>query len=483
MLEASRLGPHLAAGLSLLLSLLATVHVVLNKRDVRAALGFLGLIWFVPILGTLFYLLLGVNRIQRRGAALPISELALSGAQDTYALPPHQLEHATPRPLPSSLLRLAQVVDKVARRRLLRDNAVEPLIDGDEAYPRMLEAIDAAEHAIALSTYIFDNDPVGRTFADRLGAAVQRGVAVRVLIDAVGARYSFPSIFRELRRRGVPCARFLPTTLPWRMPYMNLRCHRKLLVVDGRVGFTGGMNIREAHVLARARPFPVRDVHFELRGPIVGHLMETFAEDWLFASGEKLTGPAWFPSLRPAGHVLARGIREGPDRDFEKLKWTLLGALGCAERSVRIVTPYFLPDEALVTALDVAAMRGVKVEVLLPSVNNLKLVQWASTATLWQVLRYGVDVWLTPPPFDHSKLMLVDGAWVLLGSANWDPRSLRLNFEFDVECYDPVLGARVDAIIDRKREGARRLTLSDVDARPVPIRLRDGLARLLSPYL
>ncbi|RMG19563.1 MAG: cardiolipin synthase [Deltaproteobacteria bacterium] len=478
--------PHLTAALSLLVNLLATAHVVLHKRDVRAALGFVGLIWFAPILGAVFYLLFGVNRIRRRGAALPFSDLALSSPADTFALPPGALERSPSRPsgdLPASVRRLSDLVDRVTHRRLTLGNAVEPLLNGDEAYPRMLEAIETAERSIGLATYIFDNDAVGRRFAEALAAVTRRGVQVRVLVDAVGARYSFPSIFRVLARDHVPAARFLPTTLPWRMPYMNLRLHRKLLVVDGRTAFTGGMNIRAGHLLGSAPRHPTQDLHFRLTGPIVGQLAETFAEDWLFATGEVLRGPIWFPALDAQGPVLARAIRDGPDHDFEQLKWTLLGAIACAERHVRILTPYFIPDEALITTLNTAAMRGVSVEILLPSRNNLKLVQWASMATLWQVLRHGVKVWLTPPPFDHSKLLLIDGSWVLLGSANLDPRSLRLNFELNVECYDQNFAARLTAITDAKMREARRVTLSDVDSRPLAIRLRDGLARLLSPYL
>ena len=147
------------------------------------------------------------------------------------------------------------------------------------------------------------------------------------------------------------------------------------------------------------------------------------------------------------------------------------------------MTPYFLPEASLIAALNVAALRGVEVDIILPSANNLTLVKWASTAHLWQVLNRGCRVWLSPPPFDHTKLMLVDRVWVLFGSANWDPRSLRLNFEFDVECYDPELAEDLDQWMRKQRKQARQITLEEVDGRPIPIRLRDGVARLLTPYL
>ena len=184
-----------------------------------------------------------------------------------------------------------------------------------------------------------------------------------------------------------------------------------------------------------------------------------------------------------AGPSFARVIDDGPDEDLDKLRWCLLGALSIARRSVQVVTPYFLPDTALISALNVAAMRGVQVDVLIPSKINVPLVQWAVRGTLWQVLQHGCRVWLSQPPFDHTKLMIVDECWVLIGSANWDTRSLRLNFELNVEAYDPSLAATVRSIVDRKRAAARRLTLEEVDARRIPERLRDGVARLFSPVL
>jgi cardiolipin synthase len=176
-------------------------------------------------------------------------------------------------------------------------------------------------------------------------------------------------------------------------------------------------------------------------------------------------------------------VADGPDEDFEKLRWTILGALSIARYSVQIMTPYFLPDSAVISALNLAALRGVQVDIVLPAKSNLRFVDWASRAMWWQVLEHGCRIWLTPPPFDHSKLMLVDGCWVLLGSANWDARSLRLNFEFNLECYDVELCRRLEKIIETKRHDARQVTLEQVDGRSIPARLRDGIARLLTPYL
>ena len=264
---------------------------------------------------------------------------------------------------------------------------------------------------------------------------------------------------------------------------MNLRNHRKILVVDGATGFTGGMNLRQGNLVAQHPAQPVRDVHFRVAGPVVAQMQEVFAEDWQFTTGESLRGRAWFPALEPRGPVIVRGISDGPDEEFEKLTAVILGALSCAHKSVHIITPYFLPNGPLVSALNTAALRGVTVDIILPQENNLRWVGWASMAQLWQVLEWGCRVWLSPPPFDHSKAMVVDDEWSLIGSANWDARSLRLNFEFNLECYCPKLAARLRSIFEAKRRKARQVRLEDVDRRSLPVRLRDGIARLFSPYL
>ncbi|MBC7172816.1 MAG: PLDc N-terminal domain-containing protein [Polyangiaceae bacterium] len=455
----------------------ASGHVLLRKRDVRAAIGWIGLIWLVPFVGVVLYLLLGINRIKRRAVALGIREprpLLLTPAQDEVRRDESKLSSP-------SALALRAYMDRVVPRPLLGGNGVRVLDDGDGAYPAMIAAIDDAKHSVGLSTYIFDSREAGRAFIDALVRAHSRGVAVRVLIDAVGSRYSMPSADRFLARASVPCARFLPVLFS---PWFNLRNHRKILVVDGTIGFTGGLNIREEHVRARAKDRATLDTHFELRGPVVAQLTEIFAQDWAFTTRELLTGPGWFPEeIARGGGVLARAIGDGPDADFEALKWTLLGAVSCASRSVRIMTPYFLPDPDLATALNVAAMRGVDVRIVVPERGNLPVVQWAMWAEFRKVLGNGCRVHLVQPPFDHSKLMVVDDVWTLFGSGNWDPRSLRINFEIVVEAYDAELAGSVGRRLESRIAAAREITLDDLDTRPIVLRLRDGAARLFSPYL
>jgi cardiolipin synthase len=281
----------------------------------------------------------------------------------------------------------------------------------------------------------------------------------------------------------VPAARFNPTILPWRWTYANLRNHRKICVIDGRVGFTGGINFRRDHVLAKHPRHPVRDLHFRVEGPVVAHMQRTFAEDWMFVTRERLEGDAWFPALSAAGDVFARGVTDGPDIDIDKLKWCIMGAFACARRRVRLASPYFLPESELVAAITTARLRGIEVDIVLSEKNNQAPVRWACDAILPDLVAAGCRVWKTLGPFDHSKLMVVDDTWVLLGSCNLDPRSLRLNYEFNIECHDASLGRDLAYLLEVRCEGARLVTLAELRAYSWLRQLRNRFARLFVPYL
>lgn len=455
-------------------------HIVLGNRDVPSTVGWTGLVVLAPLVGVLLYWVFGVNRIARRAHRLRPETSQQSEAASLRA--EQRAHHLLVRDFPT-LVPLGHLGDALTASALESGNRIEPLVNGDAAYPAMLAAIDGARTSVALSSYIFDADAAGRRFVAALERAQRRGVAVRVLVDGVGQHYSRPRVPRLLRRRGVPVAVFLAPALPIRNPYLNLRNHRKILVVDGRLGFTGGLNIRAGCLVGERPRRPVQDLHFQLAGPVVRGLMAAFSVDWAFTTGESLGGDAWFPVLGAQGPTLARCVPDGPDEDFDLIRRLILGALGLARRRVRIVTPYFLPDQTLITALNVTALRGVEVQVLLPRQGNLRFVQWAAEAQAEQLLDGGVRILLTPPPFDHTKLLLVDGEWCLFGSANWDPRSLRLNFELNVECYDRSLVASLNALVDAKLRDAIEIHGADMRARTLPVRLRDGLARLAAPYL
>jgi cardiolipin synthase len=463
-----------------LLDVVASAHVVVTKRDVRAAIAWIGVIWLVPFFGPILYAILGLNRIRRRADSLQRDRRRLQLATPSAT---SIVRVGTEGSVSELLKPLARLGEIMSARPLLMGNRVQVLHDGDQAYPAMIEAIDGARRSVAMASYIFADDIAGAPIVEALARAVGRGVRVRVLVDGVGLNSTRPPVHRRLRRLGVTTALFLAGLRDAGLGFFNLRNHRKILTADGRVAFTGGVNIQGKNIHASSPRSPVRDLHFRLEGPVVGQLQEAFAEDWAFTTREVLDGPEWFPTLIQAGNTTARVYTDGPDGDLEIMRNVLMGALAAARHSVRIMTPYFLPDSAMISALSIAALRGVQVDIVLPERVNIRPVQWAAAAQLWQVLRPGCRVHFTPPPFDHAKLMVVDREWVLFGSSNWDPRSLRLNFELDVECYDPQLALQLDHVVAARIAEGRRVSLAEMDARPLPIKVRDGVSRLFSPYL
>ena len=463
------------SAIAILLSVVCAGHALLRKRDPRAALGWITICLLLPGLGALLYLLFGVNRIKAKARHLrrrwPIPDN--SDLDDPAFTAGWPSEHF-------SFTRLSR---KVTRRRFVEGNQIELLVNGEEAYPAMLEEIAGARDSVGLCTYIFDSDQVGLQFVDALADAVARGVDVKVLVDGVGEIYSRPRISRLLKERGIPTARFLPWDRWHWVLHLNLRNHRKILVVDGKLAFTGGMNIGARHLAeAKDNPKKALDLHFKVRGPVVTDIEQTFLEDWSFATGANhlRANPLELPG---AGDLLARVIIDGPNEDFEKLQWMYMGATNAARESVRIMTPYFVPDRELVASLSAAAMRGVKVEIVLPEESNLPFVKWATDAMLWQVLEHGVQVYRQPPPFAHSKLFVVDDQYAIVGSGNFDARSLRLNFEFNLEIYGEEFVSLLAQHVDQAKARSAPLTLSEIDGRPLAIKLRDGFARLFAPHL
>ncbi len=463
------------SALAVLLSAACAGHALIWKRDPRSALGWIAVCLLLPGLGALLYLLFGVNRIRAKAQYLrrqwPVPDN--SDLDDPVLTADWPSEHF-------GFTRLSR---KVTRRRFVQGNQIELLVNGEEAYPAMLEEIRGAHDSIGLSTYIFDSDRIGLRFVDALAEAVARGVDVKVLVDGVGETYSRPRISSLLREKGIPTAKFMPWDR-WRwLLHLNLRNHRKILVVDGKLAFTGGMNIGVRHLAdAEDNPKKALDLHFKVRGPVVADIEQAFLEDWSFATGANhLRGqPLELPSV---GDLWARVIIDGPNEDFEKLRWMYMGATNAARETVRVMTPYFVPDRELVVSLNAAAMRGVNVDIVLPEESNIPFVSWATDAMLWQVLEHGVRVYRQPAPFTHSKLFVVDDCYAIVGSGNFDARSLRLNFEFNLEIYSEEFVSKLAEHFDQAKARSALITLAEMDGRPLAAKFRDGFARLFAPYL
>lgn len=481
---------------------LSAAHALLHKRDPPAGLGWVAVCLLFPVAGPVLYFFFGINRIQRRARKLqeearardgggernPAREAASSQRLDEAALSVEEILDRVPKELHD----LARVSSAVSQWQLVEGNSVELLHNGEQVYPSMLEAIAEARRSVYLATYIFETNAAGLEIIDALEAAHRRGVDVRVIVDAIGEIYSLPWASRVLRKRGVPVHRFIQPR--WFPPtvHLNLRNHRKILVVDGTVGFTGGMNLGGRHLVDKPSGRRVVDLHCRLTGPIVGQLQEAFLDDWFFVGGGSQRAAAVLESSLAEGApaspgavegCLCRVITDGPDEDLDKLLAVILGAVSGARRRVWIMTPYFLPPRALTGVLQSVALRGVDVRILLPTKSDVPMVDWATRNHLWELLARGVRCYLRPPPFAHSKLLVVDDAYVQIGSSNLDPRSLRLNFELAVEVFSRDFARRAVAHCEDVAATCQELFREDLDARPLWVRLRDAAAWLFSPYL
>lgn len=485
----------LAGMLYLLLAIAAGVHVVLNKQNEAAAFSWLGIIVLAPLVGAILYWLFGINRIRRRAQA-ELPDYAIEVSQP--AGDDHRVDIATAPESWQAHMRLGMGVHDT---RYLSGNRVEPLINGDEAYPAMIDAINEARHSVFLSSYIFEYDPVGVQFVEALVNASHRGVAVRVLIDGLGVGYGFSLVRadRVLRKRGVKTARFLSTWSSSGTRFINLRNHRKILSVDGEFAFLGGMNIRAGNLvgstdssvsesnaessleraLLHVGKHLTQDVHFKVQGPVINQINAVFAADWQFAAREKLKPPVWRGG--DVGPTNLRVLLDGPDDNYQKLQLALLGAIQLAKTRILIVSPYFLPDKCVFSALQLAVLRGVRVDICVPARNNLLVVGWAMRANRRRLLQIGVHLHESLPPFDHSKLFVVDEHWSMVGSSNWDSRSLELNFEINLECYDPAMNTELVSIINNKM--AHSSEVLECTDRHFLQRLRNNFFRLFSPYL
>lgn len=469
------------AALLMALGFIAVGHILLNKNDPRSAWGWIFLCLFFPLLGPLIYFVFGINRVRIRARKLGIR--TPFRLDEGFGRLPEDFQNIIPcTAVPSAYQDIARISDAVTRLPLLSGNHIEILHNGEEAFPAMLDAIHGAEHSLLLVTYIFETNASGKKIIDALVKAKNRGVDVRVLIDGVGELYSIPRAGTLLKRQGVNIARFIPPKIKPPEFSINLRNHRKLLVADGRLGFTGGMNIGDRHLADNLQnPGRVIDMHFKVKGPVVAQMEEAFLDDWGFATGN-YTDPTPGPHEKE-GDAICRTIIDGPNEDPEKLTFILTGAIASARKSVLIMTPYFLPSREIISALQITALRGVEVVVVLPGKNNLPFMRWAASNFLWKLTQWGVKIFFQPPPFVHSKLLVVDDYYTQIGSANIDPRSLRLNFELNIEIFDETLAGEVAAHIRKCMNRAEELTLMDLERRNFAVKLRDAFAWIFSPYL
>lgn len=463
---------------------ISIIHALLYKKDPRSALGWIAVCFAYPIIGPLLYYFFGINRVKTRA-------YKLTGKRRHYWFdyegpninfnPEVCLDDKSPA-IDFGLVRSSAAV---THRKLTNNNNIVSYFSGDHAYQAMLKSVATANKTICLSSYIFDTSKLGKLFINALADAQNRGVNVYVIIDGIGELYSYPRAKKLLKKMGLNTVSFIPPKLFPPSFYINLRNHKKLLIIDETIAFTGGMNISDRHLCITEKDKPgIQDMHFKLEGEIVSQLQDVFDEDWLYSTKKQRTNRSiQLPTNKEAGKSRCRVITDGPNEDIDKLISVILSAVAVARKRVVIMSPYFLPPQSLLNALQTAALRGVEVIIILPHRSNLFFIDWATKNILWELLQYGVKVYFQPPPFNHSKLLLVDNDYAQIGSANIDPRSLRLNFELTVEIYDYVFVAELSRHVKSILQVSTPAALEELDDRPLLSRIKDALAWLFSPYL
>lgn len=458
------------------LIVLALIPVVLlRQRDPRVTVAWIFAILLMPFIGALTYLLFGQNKIARRTKKK-------SMASERARVRSTRLIGNLASPIDArGQIQLFRLLNKICPLPALAGNDIKILTDMQANYEEQLAAIAAARRFVHIEYYIFQPDAIGERFRTELIAAAKRGVEVRFVHDGLGSMNLGRSFLAEMTAAGVETAVFIPLNPLTRRWIFNFRNHRKIVVVDGEVGFIGGANIGKEYL--GERPGAWGDTHLRIRGPAVAHLQQVFAEDWAFASGTQLTDPKYYPEPRKAGETVAQVVPGGPDLRPPIYHELYFSAVANAVEQVRIVTPYFVPSESVLTALKTAARRGVNVEILVPGLSTHPIVQSAARSYYHDLLESGVKIYEYTPGFMHSKVLTVDGRWSIVGTANFDNRSMILNFEIGVALYDVELTHQLDLVFEMNRAKSKTIDLAEWKTRWLPWRILENSAALFSPVL
>jgi cardiolipin synthase len=366
---------------------------------------------------------------------------------------------------------------------LVEGNRVTVLLNGDQMFPDMLAAIRAAKHSINLETYIYWSGEVGQAFAEALAERARAGVAVRVLIDWIGGRKLSERQMRLMRRAGVDVRKYNPVVL-YNLARLNHRDHRKLLIIDGRIGYIGGAGIADLWLGNAQSPKHWRDTQYRVEGPVVAQMQAAFLDNWMKTTGQVLDGPAYFPELAPVGPHRAQAFFSSPREGAEPVRLMYLLALAAAQKSIRLSASYFVPDKLIAGELLRAARRGVDIEIIVPGGrHDTPLARLASRAQWGDLLRAGVRLYEYQPTMYHCKGLIVDELWVSIGSANFDRRSFNLSDEANLNVYSAEFAAEQLAVFEADKRQCRQLTYEQWRRRSLGKRLLEQLARPFRAHL
>jgi cardiolipin synthase len=472
--------PHLTllATLNIAIVVVVIPLVLLTKKEATSAVAWCLAVLLVPIAGALLFWMFGYNRVHR--------QVSRKQAHQARYRERHPLRRPDAEPGDDQPESPEHELGRMALRAnafpIRHGNRVALYHDTAGALEALLEAIRQAERNVHLEFFSIHNDETGARLLDLLIEKARAGVEVRVLFDAVGSVHLGRKTVRRLREAGAKAAAFFPLNRLRSLVQVNMRNHRKIVLADGRVAFTGGMNIGDAY-LGKGKLGYWRDTFLRVEGPAVGGLQRIFAEDWDFTAGETLTGPVYFPDLQPAGDAFVQVAGSGPDQELNCIREIYFMAMLSARKRLWMASPYFVPDAGLLDALRVARYRGVDVRLLTISKPDHYSSFYAGRYYFKELLDLGVKVYLYQKGMMHSKLMMVDGAWALVGSANLDIRSLRLDFEAGCALFTPALVADLEAAFERDLADAAALDEKTFASRSIATRLLENACRLLAPAL
>jgi cardiolipin synthase len=468
---------------------LALVPLVLVRRkEPSSTIAWILALVLIPPVGATLFLLFGRDRVRlpaKRKRELDAAVRAQLAASMSANAKEEQNEDESALVSATEIERsLFRVGARLTHTRATVRNRVEVLAEGGATYDALGTAIDGARHHVHAQYYLIRDDATGAWFRDRLAAAARRGVTVRLLTDGFGCFVLGRGWRRPLRKAGARVAEFLPMRSVLLQP-VNLRNHRKIVVVDGEVAFTGGFNVGDEYRAGEMRSVGAwRDVHLRIEGPAAAQLQQVFFQDWAFATGDPIEPEAYFPhEVRGCGDATVAVVPSGPDTRTEAIHHLFFGAIVAAQHEVLVTTPYFVPTESLMVAMEVAAMRGVRVRLLLPARSNHRVTFHAGRSFYAQLLEAGVEILEYEPGIVHAKTLVVDGRVALVGSANMDLRSFRLNFEVHALVHDATTAAKLVEMFEGYAAKSRRVELDAWRARPWPLRVKEGAARLVSPLL
>lgn len=366
---------------------------------------------------------------------------------------------------------------------ILPGNKAQALLNGAEIFPAMLDAIRSAKHTINFETYIYWSEAIGKQFADALAERARAGVKVHVLLDWVGSSKMDRAYLDTMEQAGVEVRKYHP--LKWyTLARINNRTHRKLLVVDGSVGFTGGVGIAGQWTGNAEDPEHWRDSHYRVEGPVVAQMQAVLIDNWIKTTGEVLHGPDYFPALKPVGDAHAQVFASSPQGGSESMRLMYMLALTAAKKSIHLSISYFVPDELTRQILIDAAKRGVKVQIIVPGEHiDVDIVRRSSRGMWGEMLQAGVEIYEYEPTMYHCKVMIIDGLMVSVGSTNFDDRSFRMNDEANLNIYDVKFAAAQIDVFNDDLKHAKRVTYDEWLKRPLKEKVHEKLASLIAPLL